>query len=57
MARSGTAILFSHFSPEKRKQAVSSMIMPQRTEDSQRGIMTPVISPNMEEKDAPHTAA
>ena len=53
----GTAILFSHFSPLKRKQAVSSMMTPQTTEDIHTGILTPVIPSNMEEKEEPHTAA
>ena len=33
------------------------MITPHPTEDSHTGTAMPVMSPNMEEKDAPHTAA
>ena len=50
-------MLLSHLSPAKRKQAVSSMMMPQATLLAQTGMSRPVISSTMEEKDAPQTLA
>ena len=49
--------MLSHLSPLKRKQAVSSMIMPQTTEESHTGMLRPDMLSTMEEKEEPHTAA